>query len=79
MKRDERFHLVNELSKAVTDKTVYEHELGNDRLEYLANTNTLKVKGKNLKMTEQSKPQKKQETEEEVLAKLYAQRKAGKE
>lgn len=76
MKRDEKFNLINELSVAVTDKTVFEHELGDERIEYVANTNTLKVNeqtGSDLNVNNQ--PEKKAETEEDIFARIYAQRK----
>lgn len=76
MKRDKRFNLVNELSMAVTDKTVFEHELGDERLEYLANTNTLKVNEQtSFNLNNSNQIEKKAETEEEIFAKIYAQRK----
>ena len=43
MKRDEKFELINELSMAVTEQTVYDKVLNKGRVEYLANTNTLKI------------------------------------
>lgn len=80
MKREKRFELVNELSKAVTDQTVYDHTLGKERLEYLANTNTLKINEEQRKKIKEESEQKieKQETEEEIFARIYAQRKSGK-
>ncbi|MBQ3601359.1 MAG: hypothetical protein II992_09205 [Lachnospiraceae bacterium] len=75
MKRDDKFQLVNELSKAVTDKTVYEHALGTERLEYHANTNTLKINGSVGIEKEEKKVDEKQ-VEEEIFAKLYEQRKS---
>lgn len=76
MKRDEKFNLVNELSMAVTDKTVFEHELGNGRIEYVANTNTLKVNEQtDFTPDDNNQPEKNTETEEEIFAKIYAQRK----
>lgn len=76
MKRDKKFNLVNELSVAITEKTVFEHELGDERLEYLANTNTLKVNGETaLNLNNNSQTEKNSETEEEIFAKIYAQRK----
>lgn len=76
MKRDRKFNLVNELSMAVTDKTVFEHELGDERLEYLANTNTLKVHEQtSFNLNDNSQTEKNKETEEEIFAKIYAQRK----
>lgn len=77
MKRDEKFNLINELSVAVTDKTVFDHELGNDRLEYLANTNTLKInKQQQIKDLNSDSVEKLQETEEELFARIYQQRKS---
>lgn len=74
MKREEKFGLINELSKAVTDKTVYEHELRDDRVEYLANTRTLKInKNVDLSKTDDTK-EVQAETEEELFARIYAQR-----
>ncbi len=74
MKREEKFGLINELSKAVTDKTVYEHELHDDRVEYLANTRTLKI-NKNIDLSKiEDKKEVQAETEEELFAKIYAQR-----
>lgn len=76
MKRDEKFDLVNELSMAVTDQTVYDKVLKKDRVEYLANTNTLKINGQ-LKEDKLEQVQKiEEETEEELFARIYAQRKA---
>lgn len=76
MKRDEKFNLINELSMAVTDKTVFEHELGDGRIEYVANTNTLKVNEQAaLNLNAKNQPEKKAETEEEIFARIYAQRK----
>lgn len=54
MKREERFDLINELSKAVTEKTVYEHA--------------------NL-MNGSKQTEKIADTEEEIFAKIYEQRK----
>lgn len=78
MKRDEKFNLINELSMAVTDKTVYDHELKDDRVEYLANTNTLKINGAlDIHKDEKNKlPE--EESEEEIFARIYAERKASK-
>lgn len=74
MKREEKFGLINELSKAVTDKTVYEHELHDDRVEYLANTRTLKI-NKNVDLSKTDDTREVQaETEEELFARIYAQR-----
>ena len=72
MKRDKRFDLVNELSKAVMDKTVYEHTLGtgDDASSFKMNTNSQK-----LSKEEHKKQQQKEE--QEILEKLYAQRKSG--
>lgn len=76
MKRDEKFDLVNELSMAVTDQTVYDKVLKKDRVEYLANTNTLKINGQ-LKEDKPEQVQKiEEESEEELFARIYAQRKA---
>ncbi|MDE7425544.1 MAG: hypothetical protein K2N51_17935 [Lachnospiraceae bacterium] len=76
MKRDEKFNLINELSMAVTDKTVFEHELGDGRIEYVANTNTLKVNEQAaLDLNANNQTEKKAETEEEIFARIYAQRK----
>lgn len=74
MKREEKLGLINELSKAVTDKTVYEHELHDDRVEYLANTRTLKI-NKNVDLTQTNETKVlPEETEEELFARIYAQR-----
>lgn len=74
LKREEKFGLINELSKAVTDKTVYEHELHDDRVEYLANTRTLKI-NKDVELSRTDEPKEIQtETEEELFARIYAQR-----
>jgi len=74
LKREEKFGLINELSKAVTDKTVYEHELHDDRVEYLANTRTLKI-NKNVDLSSADEAKEVQtETEEELFARIYAQR-----
>lgn len=74
MKREKKFGLINELSKAVTDKTVYEHELHDDRVEYLANTRTLKI-NKNIDLSKlDEKKEVQAETEEELFAKIYEQR-----
>ena len=72
MKRDKRFDLVNELSKAVMDKTVYEHTLGtgDDAGAFKMNAN-----GPKTSEAEQKKQQQKEE--QEILEKLYAQRKTG--
>ncbi|MBD5090114.1 MAG: hypothetical protein HDT30_15130 [Clostridiales bacterium] len=76
MKRDEKFNLINELSMAVTNKTVFEHELGDGRIEYVANTNTLKVNEQAaLDLNANNQTEKKAETEEEIFARIYAQRK----
>ena len=75
MKRDDKFQLVNELSKAVTDKTVYEHALGTERLEFHANTNTLKING-NVGLQQEEKQVDEKQLEEEIFAKLYQQRKS---
>ena len=73
-KREEKLGLINELSKAVTDKTVYEHELHDDRVEYLANTRTLKI-NKNVDLSQVNETKEiETETEEELFAKIYAQR-----
>ena len=70
MKRDEKFNLINELSVAVTDKTVYDHELKDDRVEYLANTKALKINGAlDLKRADEGKVLE-EETEEEILEAL---------
>ena len=77
MERDEKFGLINELSKAVTDKTVYEHELSKGRVEYLANTRTLKI-NKNVAFPQEAETKEIQhETEEEIFARIYEQRKKG--
>lgn len=74
LKREEKLGLINELSKAVTDKTVYEHELHDDRVEYLANTRTLKI-NKNVDLSQVNETKEiETETEEELFAKIYAQR-----
>lgn len=74
MKREEKFGLINELSKAVTDKTVYEHELHDDRVEYLANTRTLRI-NKDVDLSKADEEKEVQtETEEEIFARIYAQR-----
>lgn len=78
MKRDDKFKLVDELSKAVTDKSVYEHKLGKNRVEYIANTNALKINGMMKEQKLNDKIDLKQETEEEVFARIYAERKKGK-
>lgn len=76
MKRDEKFNLINELSVAVTDKTVYEHELKDDRVEYLANTKALKINGAlDLKRADEGKVLE-EESEEEIFARIYAERKS---
>ena len=76
MKRDEKFELINELSMAVTEQTVYDKVLNKGRVEYLANTNTLKI-NKHYKEPEQEKTIKHEEvTEEELFARIYAQRKS---
>ena len=75
MKRDDKFQLVNELSKAVTDKTVYEHALGIERIEYQANTKNIKV-NHDVKIKENTTKDTNLQTEEEIFAKLYAQKKS---
>lgn len=76
MKRDEKFKLVNELSMAVSDQTVYDQVLEKSRVEYLANTNALKINGAlDLKKNEPEKL--KDESEEELFARIYEQRKKG--
>ena len=77
MERDEKFGLINELSKAVTDKTVYEHELSKGRVEYLANTRTLKI-NKNVAFSQEEAKEIQHETEEELFARIYEQRKKDK-
>ncbi|MBQ3782642.1 MAG: hypothetical protein II838_04240 [Lachnospiraceae bacterium] len=75
MERHEKFNLVNELSKAVTDRDVYQNELGSKRVEYLANTNTLKI-NKNFHQEEvEQEVSIRKESEEEIFQKLLAQRK----
>lgn len=74
MKRDKKFDLVNELSVALTEKTVFEHELGGGRSEFQANTNTLKV-NEQATLNQNANNHSEKNTEEEIFAKLYAQRK----
>lgn len=70
MKREEKFQLVNELSKAVTDKTVYEHVLehGTGRGEQHQGTS---LDSKNTKLNQEHLDKQ----EEELFAKIYQQRK----
>ena len=75
MEREKKFGLVNELSKAVTDKTVYEHELSKGRVEYVANTRTLKI-NKDVAFSQETEAKEiEHETEEELFARIYEQRK----
>ena len=70
MKRDEKFNLINELSMAVTNKTVFEHELGDGRIEYVANTNTLRVNEQAaLALNANNHPEKKQKQKKKSLQK----------
>lgn len=68
MKRDEKFHLVNELSKAVTDKTVYEHLLQHNS----GTEESKKMTDKQLSRENLAKQ------EQELFDKIYQQRKNGK-
>lgn len=75
VEREKKFGLINELSKAVTDKTVYEHELSKGRVEYVANTRTLKI-NKDVAFSQETETQEiEHETEEELFARIYEQRK----
>lgn len=73
MKRDKRFDLVNELSKAVMDKTVYEHTLGTGDDD----TGAFKMNASGPKVSKEEQKKQKQKEEQEILEKLYAQRKSG--
>ena len=73
MKRDKRFDLVNELSKAVMDKTVYEHTLGTGEDD----TGSFKMNTNRSKGSKEEKKKQQQKKEQEILEKLYAQRKSG--
>ncbi|MBQ1688170.1 MAG: hypothetical protein II073_02685 [Lachnospiraceae bacterium] len=75
MERDHKFDLINQLSVAVTDETVYDKVLEKERVEYLANTNALKINGKPESKKEEKETIDVEETEEELFARIYAQRK----
>lgn len=75
MERQLKFDLVNELSKAVTDKDVYQNDVHQKRVEYVQNTRTLRVNKQEKIDAQEQVAEVKKETEEEIFARLYAQRK----